>query len=170
MANYSVNGLELSVVSFLKDQKCWGVLAGSGTGSVFRLLFGDKIKRKTPLTNMSQDSKVREYDASISLFVECSWRLAADDCLICSCRSINKNDGPMVLGLKKLVGQVINSCVLTPTLDLTLGFTNGYILTIFNDLVSVGPYDCSFSIRKKDTRYEVSNFMLNQADKPVSQG
>ena len=151
--------------TFLNQQVCWGTIAGAGTGSVFHLLLGSKIQRKRPIGNPCLDSEVRNYDGEISIFVQCSWRLATSERIICTNWSPSENDGPMVTGLKKLIGKKVYEVHLQPeTLDLVVSFDDDLKLSLFNNGYNEDENDHSYSVRYDSIWYSVKDLGILQLE------
>lgn len=147
--------------SFLNDQTCWGIVAGEGTGSVVELLIGEKIKRERPLDNPIVDSAVREYDPEISIFIQCAWRLANKEKVICSCLSSNQNDGPMLSGLRRLKDNRISSTVLNvESMDLSIRFADDLVFSIFNNFPIESEYDDAYWITSGNRCFAIKDLSL----------
>jgi hypothetical protein len=117
--------------------KCWGVVAGSGTGSVISLQLGKKIRRKVEFTNPYLSREQRRFDPEVEIFVESAWRLDSPSQVVCGCWDDNRAEGPMKRGLGELVGKVISKAhVDKPGLDLTLAFGEDHKLRVFCDQVN----------------------------------
>ena len=115
----------------------WAVVAGSGTGSVINLLFGEAIRRSTPISNPTLPAKVRDHDASHSLFIRCVWRLDGESEVITGAWDDNQAGGPMLAGLTPLVGDRVKSVWLgRPAFDLDVLFESGKTLRVFCDQIN----------------------------------
>lgn len=102
----------------LEGLECWGVAAGEAGGSYVTLHFGQKIERAKEIALSVQN---------------CAWRLDADE-MICSSKSPSHNEGPMVRGLRLLVGQRVIGVTMTPPVhDLVVEFSGGSRLRLFCD-------------------------------------
>jgi hypothetical protein len=126
-----------STLQGLVGKKCWGFVAGKGTGSVVALDFGEKLKRTRSLKNPHLTQEQRENDAEISLLVRCTWRLDAPERVVCGAWDSNEIDGLMLAGLQEVVGK--NVCAATvgaPAWDLALQFDNGLCFKAFCDRLS----------------------------------
>lgn len=117
----------------IQSEVCWGVTAGKGTGSMVSLCFGEKIRRKKPVDNPHLSEDVRNFDAEYCLYLqECGWRLQTCKQVIASSASPNDNDGPMLAGLRSIVGErVLTAEVEDVSCDLKLEFSNGVNLRVF---------------------------------------
>ena len=118
----------------LQGLQCWGITAGEGTGSRISLDLGEKLERAKPLRNLHLSEAVRKFTGEFRLFVQdCAWRFDADK-IICSSKTPNANDGPMVLGLHTLIDQRVVNAVTTPSgYDLVVEFSTGAKLRLFCD-------------------------------------
>ena len=124
----------LNELQNLKGLECWRVTAGEGTGSRITLSMGRKIERTRPLKNPQLPSDLRQFDSEFVIFVQdCAWRLNADK-VICTSKTPNNNDGPMVAGLHSLVGQRIVAVTASPpAYDLMIEFSGASKLHLFCD-------------------------------------
>jgi len=118
----------------LRDAECWAVAAGEGTGSRITLHCGRKIERGRSLTNPNVSEALRQFKGEFVVFVQdCAWRLNADK-VICTSKTPNNNDGPMVAGLHSLVGQQIVAVTASPPVyDLMIEFSGASKLHLFCD-------------------------------------
>ncbi len=118
----------------LISKKCWGYVAGAGVGSIIKIALGKKIKRKVPSKNKHISEEMRNNTAEYSLLITCTWRLDSPNSIICSSKNSNKNDGPMVQGLKSILNRtVISVKCFEPAYDLVINFEGNYSLKIFCD-------------------------------------
>lgn len=153
--------VEAGEFSFLRGQLCWEVIAGSGAGSNIRLLIGDRIKRLRPIPNPTLSPLAREYDSAFDVFVQCAWRLSTSGRIVCSSLSYNLNEGPMVAGLRSLIGSTIMEIDLNVgTLDLLISFSNGLRFSIFNDVPTDGDDDEAYSIRGNRLIHCIRHFQI----------
>jgi len=107
----------------LVGKRCWGVSAGEGTGSVFVLDFGRQIPRDKPIANPHLTPEQRRYTGELSLMVWSAWRIDAKHTVVCGWNDSSRNDGPMVRGLKSLVGRSVKSVSFDrPAFDLEVRF------------------------------------------------
>jgi hypothetical protein len=131
----------------LVGQRCWGAVAGSGTGSVVSLSFGRMIPRTTPLANPHLSTAVRENEAELGLYIECAWRIDGPDAVVAGCWDDNQADGPMLGGLAQLIDQsVVAADVTEPAFDLHLRFSNGIVLRVFCDKTNRDDGDDNYSL------------------------
>ena len=132
----STEELQKAIAS-ITEQRCWGVVAGSGTGSIFTLYLGGKIPRESPLSNQHLSNDVRSFDAEFMLMVWSSWLLDRSNKEICSSESDNSNFGIMVEGLKRLCGRKILDVEYIQAQGMYLCFEDDYYLSIFFDALEI---------------------------------
>lgn len=120
----------------LAGLECWNITAGA-VGSMASLDLGAKILRNKPLPfyNASLSIDEHKHRGELVLYIEdCPWRLDSVDEVIASWTDSSAPNGPIVTGLKRLIGQRIESAALAhPGLDLTVHFSGGLVLRIFPD-------------------------------------
>ena len=117
----------------MRHQQCWSIIAGEGVGAEITIDLGDHIPRQYSLENTFLTEEQCTNEGSYSLHVFCSWRLDSKTGIICGSNDPNTNDGILVTGLEKLVGQTIcNVEVIAPAYDLILEFDD-YVLRLFCD-------------------------------------
>jgi hypothetical protein len=117
----------------LLGQKCWAVVAGTGTGAL-DVLIGKKIPNRMPLRNPRLSADLRDYDSEMGLFIECSWRLDSNTEVLCAWTDDNQDGGPVLTGLNKIIGQTVSAVNLKPPgLDLEVQFDNSLTLRVFCD-------------------------------------
>jgi len=124
MRNKLARGFARTLKS-LVGKRCWGVVAGEGTGSVFVLDFGRKIPQARPIANPHLTLDQRRYKGELSLMVRCAWRIDAKQSVVCGWNDSSRNDGPMVRGLKSLVNTSVKAVTIEPpAMDLTIRFAS----------------------------------------------
>ena len=128
-----VNCFCADLLRFSGKSICWGIAAGTGTGSMATLYFGGKRPRARPLKNLRLSEEVRKYEGEYCLYLEdCDWRIQTRDEVIASSVSSNKEGGAMLLALESLVGEsVVNAKVDKVSFDLRIRFGNGAELMVF---------------------------------------
>ena len=137
----------LEALRELLGLECWSISAGEGTGSIFKLSLGGKIERKQPIANPHLSELVSNYESAYSLMVECAWRLDDSGKPVTGSNDPNTNNGPMVQGLKRLIGtQVTYINCFGPANDLQLIFNDSLILNIFCDIVNNDEDDENYSL------------------------
>lgn len=118
----------------LIGKKCWGIIAGAGTGSNIVIDFGGKKRRKGLLKNDKLSDVQKEYEGEFSLYITCTWRLETEHKIICGSNDPNRDGGPMLKGLKEIIDREVTSLdIITPSLDVSLNLSGGYKLKVFCD-------------------------------------
>lgn len=145
MLDSATLGLRTDLLS-LVGEKCWAVVAGTGTGSVLSLYFGGRVPRQRRLSNPNVSAEAQEFDGEYVLYIECAWRLDSEDAVICSWTDDNSRGETMLTGLQNLENETVRACELGhPAHDLTITFENGMALRIFCDQAGDdGPDNFSF--------------------------
>lgn len=112
----------------------WSVVAGPGTGSVFKLNLGGRVPLPVPVRNPTLTEEERTYRGEYRLFVECAWRIETEEGVLCTWTDPNEVGGQMLKGLHALVGQPVTRVELAaPFLDLLVEFGGRYRLRMFCD-------------------------------------
>jgi hypothetical protein len=110
-------------------KKCWYVVVGGCTVPQFKLALGKKVKRQKPILNSALSREYREFEAEVSFFIRCWWRLEHGSSVVVS--SIDREKA-IVKGLERLVGERIEAIkVNEPAWDLLLEFSNDWHLRVF---------------------------------------
>lgn len=126
-----------TALSQLIGKECWGVVAGSGTGTVVSFQIGSKLARDKPIDNPQLSEDVRNYEGEYCLFIECVWRLESKEEVMCGAWDDNSADGKMLQGLNMLVGKrVTDLSWVEPAWDLAITFSNNLQLKVFCDQVN----------------------------------
>ena len=138
-------------LALLKGKKCWGIVAGEGTGSIVGLDFGEKVLRLRPVDNPHLTDDERRFEAEMSVLVSCSWRLDSKLRVLTSSTAPNTNHGPMVKALELLRHRAIESMELSrPGYDLELWFRGGLRFRVFCDQVDIdGGNNYSFFVKDR---------------------
>ncbi|MBC6698777.1 DUF6188 family protein [Hymenobacter puniceus] len=106
------------VIEKLQHQPAWRSRAGNETGSIFTLQFGLL-------------SSTDETQGEFSLMVWCAWRIVKAEHIICTWHEdAGTNLAP---ALQTLESSTVASATFTAWGDLTIDFSNGYSLHIWND-------------------------------------
>ncbi len=160
-----------NVLNIFTGQRCWCSVAGEGTGSIFSLGFGRKIPLSKPLSNMHLSKDKRENTPEYSIMVWSSWALQKDGNVICDSDYPNDNDGPIVLGLKKLEGKTIKSIEATePFLYLNVEFDDGYLMKIKCDGEEMyGDDGDNYTIFTPEVNYTVTTVFKLIKEKKIEQ-
>lgn len=133
-----------SLLAKMKSQTCWSMV-GISAGSMFSLDFGAQLKRNIIIGNDMLRKDQREFVGEHSLFVKHSgWKLYHGSEVICHCNDSNKNDGPMVLGLRQLEGKkMLRFKFGNSPAELMLAFSENYKLFLC-DWEGVEPDDDAY--------------------------
>jgi len=136
-----------SSIKSLKNKLCWAVIAGTNTGSVVKLGFGEKIKRKKALTNPSLTVEEKDFTAEMELMVWCAWRLTDSNKVLCGWRDSNEATGNMITGLSLLRDKtVIDANIEGKACDLTILFEGEILLQLFCDQTNDFDADENYSL------------------------
>jgi hypothetical protein len=137
------NGLQDELSHLKVGRGCWGVIAGSGTGSMVTLDFGEKVKRARPLHNPTLSDEARNYEGEYGLYLQdCDWRLQTRQKVLASSASSNEAGGVMLTGLGQIVGQRVREVTFDPpSFDLAIDFANEIQLLVFCFGKSVEEFD-----------------------------
>jgi hypothetical protein len=136
-----------SVLKRLIGRRCIGFTAGETTGSVVDLEFEPRRLRRRPLRNPHLTMEQQLGDPEYALLVECVWRLDSKEEIICGAWDNNELNGSMMRGLRQLVGQELESFVLSePSYDLILLFKDGFVFKIFCDQVRTDHEEDNYSV------------------------
>lgn len=109
------------------SQACWGVSAGSPRGYSFILNLGGKNQGGHISPARIDEDDPDEIRGEFEIFVTCKWSLYQHGKLITDCSEENSIDGPMVRGLKQLVGEHVVS-VIRHDKTFIFDFTSDYLL------------------------------------------
>lgn len=136
--------------------ECWGVVAGSGTGSIVDIQLGGRVRLHKRLRNSKLTDEQREFEPEFSIFIECVWRLDSESTIICGAWDDNREGGEMIVGLRQIVGSVISSVQLSiPAFDVLVGFSNGLTLKVFCDRINLTDADDNYSLFTPSMCYTV---------------
>jgi len=140
----------LTQLRSLIGKPCWAFYAGESTGPDVIFDFGRKIPRTVPLLNRHLTEEQRYYEGEVSLYITCAWRLDSESEVICGSTDSAAEDGPMVRGLRALVGRTVESTeIVTPGFDLTLRFNGNLALKIFSDQTNLEDEYDNYSVHLK---------------------
>jgi len=143
-------------VMVLLNKKLWHVYAGRGTGYCLSLAIGQKIKRKKRLNNMTVSETARCYEGEFTIYSTCSWRLIQNNKIICTSLDSNVKDGPMLIGLRKIVNkEIVAIDFLEPFFDLVISFSNNYILSFYCDVMWEDDEDIDYVIFLKEKIFSI---------------
>lgn len=140
----------------LAGRPCWGFIAGAGTGSSLSLSLGGRVPRKAPARNPHLTEEQRMFDGELGLFVECVWRLDSPSGVVCGAWDDNSAGGPMLAGLRRLVGRSVTSVSAEgPAFDLRVDFGDDLTLRVFCDAVNRAEARDNYSLLTADAVYTV---------------
>lgn len=146
----------MTVLRSLVGKPCWAFAASEVTGSDVTLDFGRKIPRAIPLMNPSLGEDLRYHEGEISLYLCCAWRLDSEETSICSSGDSSAPEGPVISGLRLLVGTVVESVELfRPLFDLRIRFGSKLVLNVFCDLYDRDEESENYTVFVKDKLYDV---------------
>jgi len=99
---------------------------------MFSLDFGNKLEREEVVDNDKLGERRRKFVSEYTLFVRMTgWRLYQDKKCICDCNDSNANDGPMVMGLRRLEGKkLLHFDAGKSPAELRLAFSEDYRLAL----------------------------------------
>jgi len=119
--------------------------------------FGEKILREAPIPNPHLSGDARQFEAEYSLFLEhCAWRIENQTQIICGSTDDNSNDGPMVMGLRILIGRQVEAIELSPvSCDLLMSFSSGVILRVFCDQLNMADEFDNYTFFQPNSRFVV---------------
>ena len=128
-----INVLRDDLIRLKEGKGCWSVAAGSGTGSMATLNFGERIKRCRPIKNPMISVDSQNFEGEYCLYLEnCDWRLQTSAKVIASSASSNHEGGVMVTAFNQIVGRkVIDIALDITSFDIIIEFENGIRLTTF---------------------------------------
>jgi hypothetical protein len=144
-------------LSELLDKPCWRVKYGTGTGSMLSMEFGKRIPSTVKLpARLANKSSTIEH-GEIGIFIKhCSWRIEADDKVVCTSTSDNTIGQAGDLGTALLCKQQIISVDLDfPSYDLDIRFTGGVHLRVFCDQANGVEASDNYSIHMESITFVV---------------
>jgi len=157
-------------VASLRGLRCWYISTGGAAGSTFKLALGSKVPRLHPLKNPAHSDEYRQFEGEANLLVWCAWRLDGPNGPL---TSWDDGKASVVAQLGKLVGRAIDSVVVVaPAWDLTVGFSDGFILRVFCDHVPGDPsFDGNWDLSRQEVAVSVgpgSEYVFEMRNDPVS--
>lgn len=156
-------------INSLKGKKCWSVIAGSGTGSVVSLGFGEKKLKNRPIDNTALSEDERTFDPEVEIVIYCAWRLSHSDGVLCGWRDSNEAGGAMLGGLSLLrEKKIINIQLCLKSYDLKLHFEGDICLNIFCDQTSDFDSDENYTLFVDNTAYTVGLKSKVEIEKMIS--
>ena len=142
----------------LIGQKCWSVIAGSGTGSMVSLAFGEKFRSIHKSRNNALTKEQQEYDGEFKIFIQqARWNLSVNDKVICTDQDTNETNGIMLSSLKQIVDKQVNSIqLISHTGSFKVIFANNFSLNVYcEDFVD--DFDDNYSLFDKNNILTVGN-------------
>jgi len=138
------------LIPSLRGLECWYVSCGGAAGSAFQLSFGEKVRRRMPITNSAHSDAFRQFEGEVSLLVWCAWRLDGPDSPLTSWDDRHES---IEAEVSKLVGTRIESLeVVPPAWDMNIMFSNSLCLRVFCDHVPGEPsFDGNWDLRAQET-------------------
>lgn len=133
MENTSTRNVELEeFLSAVTGETCWSVIAGAGTGSMFTMALGDKLRRARPIPNSCLSDDQRAFDGEFVVFIKnASWRIEQRGRTLCTSNDSNASGGAMLSGLMHLVENAISSARVTDGVgSLALTFADNICLIV----------------------------------------
>jgi hypothetical protein len=97
------------------------------------LHFGGKVPLKQRLENPKLMDALRTHEGEYVMFIECAWRIDERDQVVAGCWDDNADGGPMLSGLRRIVGQPVRSIEISGACDLTIAFEGDLSLRVFCD-------------------------------------
>lgn len=144
------------VLSDLVGAECWSVVAGAGTGSVILLQIGEKLPRDKVIPNPHLSEDARRFDGEFHLYVEAVWRLDSHKGVVCGAWDDNRAGGPMLKGLSRLRGSIVESFDLEEVgMDLVFKFSNNLKLKIFCDQLNEADQGDNYTLGTQGDSYIV---------------
>jgi hypothetical protein len=139
-------------LAMLEGLKCWGVIAGTGSGSMVTIELGGRVRRGASVKNENISDELRNYCGEFCVFVEgCAWRVEDNATIVCGW---NDDEATIREKMDCLVGCKLTKAELSGwALDLTLSFDERYFLRLFCDRTA-GTLD-NYSIRFPSGWYSV---------------
>lgn len=118
-------------------KRCWGVVAGTGTGSMATIHIGEQTRRKKPISkNNNLPELFREFVGEYIIHIKlCKWQLNDGAKVICT-----SDDAPQQIHdtLNLLCGSSVTTIQLSESADIAFEFNKHYCLQLF-----CGPADSS---------------------------
>ena len=145
------------VLNGLIGKRCWHAIAGTGAGSAVALGFGERYKRKRPLSNPCLTQEEREFDSHDTLFLECAWRVELAGEVIGGSGDSNNPKGALVTAANSIVGRRVECINLSASvMDLVLTFDGEVELIVFGEKGdSVEDYGDNYTVGEEAGLYIV---------------
>lgn len=148
----------MATAHMLVGKMCWKIVAGTNTGSVIDLHLGKKLPVRTPIHPALATDPCSHYQGELGVFIECAWRLDAEDRIICGWGEDFSVEGPLGKGLHRIVDQEVEQVsVHQPAFDLALHFSNALVLRIFCDQTEPSEESDNYVLFTVKYSYVISN-------------
>ena len=135
----------------LAGKKCW--YAYSTCVSTVGLALGRRVPRVKPLRSKSHTEEYRRFEGELHLIIWCSWRLDKGNAPLIS------SDGDEQLchdRLGVLIGRTAQAVQVSPSWNLQIGFSGGFVLIAFPDHVGESAnFDGNWELWRQDQAYLV---------------
>lgn len=133
------------------NKKVLKVNAG-GTGSIFSLDIGGELIKKEKGGQIFMEGE-------FVMMVYCSWRLVDKGTQkpITGWHESSEMDGSMTLGLKSLLGDIVEEILLTSFHDVVIVFKSGKVLSVFCDLTPNVDADTNWFLGAQEKYYIVNS-------------
>ena len=160
----------INLLESLTDRKVFCIYCGKSTGSVLDIHFTPTKLRRKAIDNPFISQRHREYMGTISLFVECTWRLQFNGKILAAASDKTADAEDVFHTVEQLENVAVTKVVLPGldhVLDFTLCFQNGLMFTVFCD-TGVSSRD-SYTIFDGDSYLTVvSGSELNSNSLPIN--
>jgi hypothetical protein len=126
----------VDILETLRGREVFYVYCGPSTGSVLDIHFAPVKPRPKPLSNPALSEIYRQNMGTVSLFVECSWRLQEQHKVISGSGDTFDHAAEVFLSLRRLTGLRVEQAIIpdpNDIFDLRLCFHNGLQLRVFCD-------------------------------------
>ncbi len=123
---------QLEFFDMLVGKECWSRKAGAGTGSMVSFDLGKKIRRTNPVRNPMLSEDQLNFIGEFGLFImSAKWHVMNESGIICDSGDNNSPNGPMLVGLDRLVGKLVVSWDFVDELfGFELNFNDGISLVV----------------------------------------
>lgn len=148
----------IRLLESLVGREVFCIYCGVSTGSVLDIHFTPVKLRQNALRNMHFDLYHREYMGTISLFVECTWRIQADAKILAGSGDVTSEVEDVFHIVRQLENVSVTKVIppaLGQVLDFTLCFQNGVQLSVFCD-TGISSHD-SYTVFDADSSMTVAS-------------
>lgn len=141
----------------LISKKCNSIIAGTGTGSVVKLGFGQKNPREIPLKNTELSKEQRLFCYEFELLVFCCWRVSLNGKTVGGWRDAIDDIDKMKETLNRMLDADVESINLCENSgDLAISFRNGLTLDLFCDITNCYDSDENYTLYTKNQNITVA--------------